>query len=78
MRRRAASSAPGSVNGPDGSRATCRPPWVLHSWASWRALIQLIRNRFYWEKTPHGLSEAEWPYELITLTPPVAALAITA
>jgi hypothetical protein len=72
MRRRAASSAPGSVNGPDGSRATCRPPWVLHS------LIQLIRNRFYWEKTPHGLSEAEWPYELITLTPPVAALAITA
>lgn len=29
--------------------------WVLHSWAAWRALIQLIRNPFYWEKTPHGL-----------------------
>jgi cellulose synthase/poly-beta-1,6-N-acetylglucosamine synthase-like glycosyltransferase len=29
--------------------------WILHSWASWRALIQLIRNPFYWEKTPHGL-----------------------
>ena len=32
--------------------------WVLHSWASWRALAQLIRNPFYWEKTPHGLPEA--------------------
>jgi cellulose synthase/poly-beta-1,6-N-acetylglucosamine synthase-like glycosyltransferase len=33
--------------------------WVLHSWASWRALIQLIRNPFLWEKTPHGLHEAD-------------------
>jgi hypothetical protein len=33
--------------------------WVLHSWASWRALIQLIRNPFLWEKTPHGLHAAE-------------------
>jgi cellulose synthase/poly-beta-1,6-N-acetylglucosamine synthase-like glycosyltransferase len=31
--------------------------WVLHSWASWRALVQLIRNPFLWEKTPHGLHE---------------------
>lgn len=29
--------------------------WVLHSVAAWRALVQLIRNPFYWEKTPHGL-----------------------
>lgn len=33
--------------------------WILHSWASWRALIQLVRNPFYWEKTPHGLDVAE-------------------
>jgi cellulose synthase/poly-beta-1,6-N-acetylglucosamine synthase-like glycosyltransferase len=33
--------------------------WVLHSWAAWRALVQLIRNPFLWEKTPHGLHEAE-------------------
>ena len=38
--------------------------WVLHSWASWRALIQLVRNPFYWEKTPHGLDDAEVPVEI--------------
>jgi cellulose synthase/poly-beta-1,6-N-acetylglucosamine synthase-like glycosyltransferase len=31
--------------------------WVLHSIAAWRALVQLIRNPFYWEKTPHGLRQ---------------------
>jgi cellulose synthase/poly-beta-1,6-N-acetylglucosamine synthase-like glycosyltransferase len=31
--------------------------WVLHSIAAWRALAQLIRNPFYWEKTPHGLRQ---------------------
>ncbi|MGO9791611.1 MAG: hypothetical protein ACLP8S_19555 [Solirubrobacteraceae bacterium] len=31
--------------------------WILHSLAAWRALVQLIRNPFYWEKTPHGLGE---------------------
>ncbi|MFN8223694.1 MAG: glycosyltransferase [Gaiellales bacterium] len=31
--------------------------WVLHSWAAWRALHQLITNPSYWEKTPHGLSQ---------------------
>ena len=31
--------------------------WVLHSIASWRGLIQLIRNPFYWDKTSHGLSK---------------------
>ncbi len=29
--------------------------WVLHSIAAWRALEQLIRRPFVWEKTPHGL-----------------------
>jgi cellulose synthase/poly-beta-1,6-N-acetylglucosamine synthase-like glycosyltransferase len=32
--------------------------WVLHSMAAWRALVQLIRRPFYWEKTPHGLHES--------------------
>jgi hypothetical protein len=31
--------------------------WLLHSWAAWRALVQLIRNPYYWEKTPHGLQQ---------------------
>lgn len=30
--------------------------WCLHSFAAWRALVQLIRNPFVWEKTPHGLT----------------------
>jgi hypothetical protein len=34
---------------------------VLHSVAAWRALIQLIRNPFYWEKTPHGLDQGGAP-----------------
>ena len=32
--------------------------WVLHSIAAWRALWQLIRRPFYWEKTPHGLAQS--------------------
>jgi len=32
--------------------------WVLHSVAAWRALWQLIRKPYYWEKTPHGLDPA--------------------
>lgn len=31
--------------------------WVLHSVASWRGLIQLMRNPFYWDKTSHGISK---------------------
>jgi cellulose synthase/poly-beta-1,6-N-acetylglucosamine synthase-like glycosyltransferase len=31
--------------------------WMLHSIASWRGLVQLIRNPFYWDKTNHGLSK---------------------
>lgn len=33
--------------------------WMLHSIAAYRALYQLIRNPFVWEKTPHGLSSSE-------------------
>jgi len=33
--------------------------WLLHSVAAWRALYQLVRNPFHWEKTPHGLSEEQ-------------------
>jgi glycosyltransferase XagB len=30
--------------------------WCLHYVAAWRALHQLVRNPFHWEKTPHGLT----------------------
>jgi cellulose synthase/poly-beta-1,6-N-acetylglucosamine synthase-like glycosyltransferase len=33
--------------------------WLLHSWAAWRALVQLVHKPFYWEKTPHGLMRVE-------------------
>jgi len=29
--------------------------WVLHSIAAWRALVQVVRSPFHWEKTPHGI-----------------------
>ena len=32
--------------------------WVMMAWAAYRALWQLIFNRFYWEKTDHGISNA--------------------
>lgn len=32
--------------------------WMLHSIAAWRALYQMVRSPFHWEKTPHGLSNA--------------------
>jgi cellulose synthase/poly-beta-1,6-N-acetylglucosamine synthase-like glycosyltransferase len=31
--------------------------WGLMSIAAWKALIQLIRSPFYWEKTSHGLDK---------------------
>jgi hypothetical protein len=31
--------------------------WLLHSWAAYRGLYQLIIKPFYWEKTTHGLSK---------------------
>ena len=30
--------------------------WLLLSLASWRALYQLIRDPYRWEKTDHGLA----------------------
>jgi len=40
--------------------------WVLHSFAAWRALGQLITKPSHWEKTPHGITRhatpsAAWP-----------------
>jgi hypothetical protein len=31
--------------------------WLLHSWAAYKGLYQLIVKPFYWEKTTHGLSK---------------------
>jgi cellulose synthase/poly-beta-1,6-N-acetylglucosamine synthase-like glycosyltransferase len=28
--------------------------WLMYWWAAWRALYQLVRSPFVWEKTPHG------------------------
>ncbi len=33
--------------------------WLLHSFAAYKALWQLIRKPHYWEKTDHGLSSAD-------------------
>jgi glycosyltransferase XagB len=30
--------------------------WLLLSLAAWRALVQLLRNPYHWEKTEHGLA----------------------
>lgn len=35
--------------------------WLLTSLAAYRALIQLVRNPFYWEKTAHGISSISSP-----------------
>jgi glycosyltransferase XagB len=35
--------------------------WVLISLAAYKALWQLLRNPFYWEKTEHGLSQQGAP-----------------
>jgi len=35
--------------------------WVLISLAAYRALWQLVRQPFFWEKTPHGLSRHSAP-----------------
>ena len=31
--------------------------WILISIASWKGLLQIIRNPFYWDKTSHGVSK---------------------
>jgi glycosyltransferase XagB len=28
--------------------------WLMYWWAAWRAIYQLVRSPFVWEKTPHG------------------------
>jgi cellulose synthase/poly-beta-1,6-N-acetylglucosamine synthase-like glycosyltransferase len=33
--------------------------WLMASWASYRAVAQLVRRAHVWEKTPHGLSGDE-------------------
>ena len=35
--------------------------WFMHSAAAWRALWQLVRSPFHWEKTPHGLTDTHIP-----------------
>jgi len=35
--------------------------WLLHSWAAYKGLYQLVINPFYWEKTNHGLSKTHSP-----------------
>jgi cellulose synthase/poly-beta-1,6-N-acetylglucosamine synthase-like glycosyltransferase len=35
--------------------------WLLHSWAAYKGLYQLIVKPFYWEKTDHGLSKVNNP-----------------
>jgi hypothetical protein len=37
--------------------------WVLISAAAYKALWQLLRNPFYWEKTQHGVSK-QYRHEL--------------
>jgi hypothetical protein len=36
--------------------------WLLHSFAAWRALVQLVHNPYFWEKTPHGLARVDFLY----------------
>jgi hypothetical protein len=35
--------------------------WVLMSIAAYKALWQLLRNPFFWEKTDHGMSRLAAP-----------------
>jgi hypothetical protein len=32
--------------------------WMFLSWAAWRALWQLLRAPYKWEKTEHGLARS--------------------
>jgi glycosyltransferase XagB len=36
--------------------------WLMYWWAAWRAIYQLVRSPFVWEKTPHG-QEAPGPVD---------------
>jgi glycosyltransferase XagB len=46
--------------------------WVLHSIAAWRALEQLIRRPFMWEKTPHGLQGSQPAPATVVVEPETA------
>ncbi|MGW1024032.1 glycosyltransferase [Streptomyces sp. NPDC002577] len=40
--------------------AVCFPLyWLLHAFAGWRGLLQLVRDPYRWEKTSHGPSAAD-------------------
>ena len=39
--------------------------WLLHSWAAYKGLYQLIIKPFYWEKTNHGLSKTHSPTNVV-------------
>jgi hypothetical protein len=35
--------------------------WLLHAFAGWRGLLQLIRDPYTWEKTVHGGHDRRGP-----------------
>lgn len=39
--------------------------WLLHSWAAYKGLYQLVVKPFYWEKTNHGLSKTHNPTNVV-------------
>jgi glycosyltransferase XagB len=39
--------------------------WLLHSWAAYKGLYQLVVKPFYWEKTNHGLSKTHSPTNVV-------------
>lgn len=41
--------------------------WILMSIASYKALFQLIKNPFYWEKTEHGLVEEDMEFNDLSI-----------
>ncbi|MGZ3755826.1 MAG: glycosyltransferase family 2 protein [Mucilaginibacter sp.] len=39
--------------------------WLMHSFAAYKGLYQLVFNPFYWEKTNHGLSKMNSPVNIV-------------
>lgn len=39
--------------------------WLMHSFAAYKGLYQLVFNPFYWEKTNHGLSKVNSPVNIV-------------
>lgn len=46
--------------------------WALVSIASWRGLIQLVKNPFYWDKTTHGVSKTAKSTSTVSTSPTAA------